>query len=202
GTVGKHRRVPGGARRLGVGREHPRRRGPRLRADPRPVRRLRPPCAECRRRMVRDRARDAPGGGQVAARAASAGVPHGAHPHRRGRAQGRPPPRRGARVTAPAFGVYLHVPFCATRCGYCDFNTYTAGELGTGASTGTYLDAIVRELELGAESLAAEGAGSGVSASALIGGGGVSGGVRPAETVFIGGGTPSLLGASGLARLL
>lgn len=105
-------------------------------------------------------------------------------------------------MTAPAFGVYLHVPFCATRCGYCDFNTYTAGELGSAASTGTYLDAIVRELELGAESLSAEGAGSGASASALIGGGGVSGGVRPAETVFIGGGTPSLLGADGLARLL
>ena len=94
-------------------------------------------------------------------------------------------------MTAPAFGVYLHVPFCATRCGYCDFNTYTAGELGTGASTGSYLDAIARELELGAESLAAAHAESGEGA-----------GVRPAETVFIGGGTPSLLGADGLARLL
>ena len=94
-------------------------------------------------------------------------------------------------MTAPAFGVYLHVPFCATRCGYCDFNTYTAGELGSGASTGSYLDAIARELELGAESLVAAHAESGEGA-----------GVRPAETVFIGGGTPSLLGADGLARLL
>ena len=28
------------------------------------------------------------------------------------------------------FGLYVHVPFCTTRCGYCDFNTYTAAELG------------------------------------------------------------------------
>ena len=32
------------------------------------------------------------------------------------------------------FGVYVHVPFCTTRCGYCDFNTYTAAELGSGAA--------------------------------------------------------------------
>ena len=32
------------------------------------------------------------------------------------------------------FGVYVHVPFCRTRCGYCDFNTYTAVELGDGVS--------------------------------------------------------------------
>lgn len=81
-----------------------------------------------------------------------------------------------------SFGVYLHVPFCATRCGYCDFNTYTAGQLGTGASTGDYLDAITREMEL---------------AVALHGDA-----VAAADTVFIGGGTPSLIGAAGLTRLL
>ena len=77
-----------------------------------------------------------------------------------------------------AFGVYVHVPFCATRCGYCDFNTYTAGELGTSASPASWLDAVARELELAVATT----------------------GPRVVETVFVGGGTPSLLGADGLAR--
>ena len=90
----------------------------------------------------------------------------------------------------PGFGVYLHVPFCATRCGSCDFNTYTPGELGSDASPGTYLDAIVRELELAVGKLEGERAD------------GAGPGPRPADTVFVGGGTPSLLGADGLGRLL
>ena len=45
-----------------------------------------------------------------------------------------------------AFGVYVHVPFCATRCGYCDFNTYTAGELDTGSSPQSWLEWMRREL--------------------------------------------------------
>ncbi|MDO5031046.1 radical SAM family heme chaperone HemW [Corynebacterium sp.] len=76
------------------------------------------------------------------------------------------------------FGVYIHVPFCASRCGYCDFNTYTPGELG-GDLTAGYLDALDRELEMAADRVG-----------------------RPAQTVFIGGGTPSLLGAEGLGRIL
>lgn len=86
---------------------------------------------------------------------------------------------------ATPFGVYLHVPFCTTRCGYCDFNTYTAGELGSSASPASYLDALERELEMAAASLASSG-------EAL----------RTADTVFIGGGTPSLLGEAGLNRVL
>jgi oxygen-independent coproporphyrinogen-3 oxidase len=79
------------------------------------------------------------------------------------------------------FGVYVHVPFCATRCGYCDFNTYTAGELGTSASPQSWLEGLRRELDLAASVL----------------------GTPPqADTVFVGGGTPSLLGASGLADVL
>ena len=81
-----------------------------------------------------------------------------------------------------SFGVYLHVPFCATRCCYCDFNTYTPGQLGSGATQGDYLDAIVAELEMAV-----------VKHPELA---------RGADTVFVGGGTPSMLGASGLRRLL
>ncbi|PFG28290.1 radical SAM family heme chaperone HemW [Corynebacterium renale] len=82
------------------------------------------------------------------------------------------------------FGVYLHVPFCATRCGYCDFNTYTAGELGTAASPQSYITALGGELERAAELMQARGQ------------------LRPADTVFVGGGTPSLLGAAGLGEIL
>jgi putative oxygen-independent coproporphyrinogen III oxidase len=78
------------------------------------------------------------------------------------------------------FGIYIHVPFCATRCGYCDFNTYTPSELG-GANPDGWLAALRVELELAAAQL----------------------GVPPAvQTVFVGGGTPSLLGGDGLAEVL
>ena len=98
-----------------------------------------------------------------------------------------------ARVTEPivdacsrvdpdtGFGLYLHVPFCATRCGYCDFNTYTAGELGSSSSPESWLAAVGRELDTAAALLSPR---------------------RPVSTIFVGGGTPSLLGADGLRRLL
>lgn len=84
---------------------------------------------------------------------------------------------------ADSFGVYIHVPFCATRCGYCDFNTYTPTEVAT--SHQAYLTALRGELELAVAQAAARGN--------VLG---------PADTVFIGGGTPSLLGADGLGRVL
>ncbi|MBX7431496.1 radical SAM family heme chaperone HemW [Mycobacterium sp. Y57] len=88
-------------------------------------------------------------------------------------------PGLAVRRTGP-FGVYIHVPFCATRCGYCDFNTYTAAELG-GASPDGWLAALRVELGLAARRLADP---------------------PPVQTVFVGGGTPSLLGAPGLAAVM
>ena len=83
-----------------------------------------------------------------------------------------------------SLSFYLHVPFCATRCGYCDFNTYTAGELGTAASPQSWLDAALTEIDLAAKVL------------------GTRGNQRPVSTVFVGGGTPSLVGAGPLTALL
>jgi len=83
------------------------------------------------------------------------------------------------------FGVYLHVPFCRVRCGYCDFNTYTATELGGGASQAAYADTARREVDLAAGVLA----GAGVAE-------------RPVSTVFVGGGTPTLLPTADLAALV
>ncbi|WP_454051553.1 radical SAM family heme chaperone HemW [Cellulomonas sp. Marseille-Q8402] len=83
------------------------------------------------------------------------------------------------------FGVYLHVPFCTVRCGYCDFNTYTATELGGGASQASYADTALAEIALGARVTRAAGLPA-----------------RPASTVFVGGGTPTVLPASDLVRML
>jgi len=80
------------------------------------------------------------------------------------------------------FGVYVHVPFCATRCGYCDFNTYTAQELRGGVSRDGYAAAAIGELAL---------------ARRILGDG-----APPVETVFFGGGTPTLLPADDLAAIL
>ena len=46
------------------------------------------------------------------------------------------------------YEIYIHVPFCLRRCGYCDFNTYTATDLGAGASRGHYAQMVIREMAL------------------------------------------------------
>ncbi len=81
------------------------------------------------------------------------------------------------------FGVYLHVPFCRVRCGYCDFNTYTATEL-RGARQDAYADEVLREIAISRRVLAERGS------------------LRRAQTVFFGGGTPTLLPPGDLARML
>jgi oxygen-independent coproporphyrinogen-3 oxidase len=82
------------------------------------------------------------------------------------------------------FGVYLHVPFCRVRCGYCDFNTYTADEL-RGAKRSDYA----------AEAIAEVAQARGVLEHA---------GLPPREvsTVFFGGGTPTMLPVTDLAAML
>jgi putative oxygen-independent coproporphyrinogen III oxidase len=80
------------------------------------------------------------------------------------------------------FGIYVHVPFCVTRCGYCDFNTYTATELGSGASRESYAALAIEELRQAGRVLA--------------------GRAGPVQTVFFGGGTPTLLPPADLIAIL
>ena len=78
---------------------------------------------------------------------------------------------------------YVHIPYCVRRCGYCDFNTYTPSELldnGTLETvSGDYIDAVLLELALAKKSVQGE-----------------------VPTIFFGGGTPSLLPAADLGRVI
>jgi oxygen-independent coproporphyrinogen-3 oxidase len=87
-----------------------------------------------------------------------------------------------ARLSRSPFGFYVHVPFCASRCGYCDFTTYTATELGGNASQASYADDAIKEIRFARRVLGDEDA--------------------PVGTVFFGGGTPTLLPADDLRRIL
>ena len=87
-------------------------------------------------------------------------------------------------MTARALGAYIHVPFCASRCGYCDFNTYTATELqrdGTSVSAATYADRVISEIVWEHQQHPD---------------------TRQIATVFFGGGTPTMLSATDLVRIL
>jgi putative oxygen-independent coproporphyrinogen III oxidase len=105
--------------------------------------------------------------------------------------EGQPAPRDGslpeqARSELPlrSLGIYIHVPFCTTRCGYCDFNTYTAAELGSepGASRAGYIDAAIQELGIAARVLGPD--------------------APVVSTIFVGGGTPTVLPPNDLGRLI
>ncbi|WP_328464040.1 radical SAM family heme chaperone HemW [Streptomyces sp. NBC_00448] len=101
-------------------------------------------------------------------------------------ADGGLPPSAFEGVEDRPLGFYLHVPYCATRCGYCDFNTYTASELrGSGgalASRENYADVLAEEVRLARKVLGDD--------------------PREVSTVFVGGGTPTLLPAADLGRML
>jgi putative oxygen-independent coproporphyrinogen III oxidase len=102
---------------------------------------------------------------------------------------GEPVPTSGALPAAALaelgrrpFGLYLHVPFCASRCGYCDFNTYLGSELGGGSLQASYATDVLAEVRLARDVLGER--------APLV------------DTVFVGGGTPTLLPAADLVRLL
>ena len=82
------------------------------------------------------------------------------------------------------FGLYVHVPFCTVRCGYCDFNTYTADELGNapGASRATYAEAVIAEVR---------------RARRVLGDRDVQ-----VDTIFFGGGTPTLIKPADLGAIV
>ncbi|CAN5487843.1 radical SAM family heme chaperone HemW [soil metagenome] len=82
------------------------------------------------------------------------------------------------------FGVYLHVPFCRVRCGYCDFNTYTSDEL-RGAKRTDYAGQAIAEIALARQVMSRAGLPD-----------------RAVSTVFFGGGTPTMLPVSDLASML
>jgi len=105
--------------------------------------------------------------------------------------EGEPAPPDGAlpetaraEVAGQPLSIYLHVPFCTTRCGYCDFNTYTASELGPqpGAGRLGYADTAIAELDLAARVLGDQ--------------------APPVSTIFVGGGTPTLLPPDDLGRMV
>ena len=108
---------------------------------------------------------------------------------------GEPLPGMGelpAQVAAPApdgserpFSLYLHVPYCRVRCGYCDFNTYTNLTMGQGASAEDFVGTLAGELRAARRAMDKAGLP-----------------VRAAQTVFVGGGTPTMLPAADLVSML
>lgn len=78
--------------------------------------------------------------------------------------------------------LYIHIPFCRVRCGYCDFNTYTVG-FGAGADVASYDRSVIRELTLAAHVLEPFDH-------------------RPVQSIFFGGGTPTMLDSATLVGMV
>lgn len=84
---------------------------------------------------------------------------------------------------SPRLSFYIHIPYCVKRCGYCDFNTYTPAELqgpDLASVSAHYIDAAISEIEMARQTV----------------------GIAEVPTIFFGGGTPSLMPASELARVI
>jgi putative oxygen-independent coproporphyrinogen III oxidase len=94
------------------------------------------------------------------------------------------PSQAATGVDSRSFHAYVHVPFCRVRCGYCDFNTYTATELD-GAPQSNYAETLIKEISFSVAALH----GSGVE-------------IRKLKSVFFGGGTPTQLPAADLVKIL
>lgn len=99
------------------------------------------------------------------------------------------------------FGVYVHVPFCRARCGYCDFTAYALSEL-EGATMGEYVGAALEELAMARRTLGGGGMPGGSAADGGKAGVASMDPAPKADTVYFGGGTPTMLHVSDLARLL
>lgn len=104
---------------------------------------------------------------------------------------GEPAPADGVLAAQAAIGadsrsmhVYVHIPFCRVRCGYCDFNTYTASELD-GAKQSDYADLLISEILFSQDVLRKSGLPK-----------------RKLSTIFFGGGTPTQLPATDLVKIL
>ena len=96
------------------------------------------------------------------------------------------PPRAG-----PPVALYVHVPFCVSLCPYCDFVVYAgAAARGPGSRVAAFVDALLVEIDLRADAQDARHGPPGAL------------GRDPLDTVYLGGGTPSLLPAAAIARIL
>ena len=101
-------------------------------------------------------------------------------------ADGRLPESAVQGFGAHPFGIYVHVPFCRTRCGYCDFNTYTATELGGGASQESYPALAMTEIDFARKILPDRDHDKRANV----------------KTIFFGGGTPTLLPPSQIGKII